>query len=131
MKTIEVVAAIIKKDNEFFCAQRNTNSKEYLAYKYEFPGGKVEPNETKEEALLREIKEELNWEITINNFFMTVNHTYPDFNLIMHCYLCTAANLDFQLNEHLSYKWLTLNKLDSLDWAAADIPIIDKLLKEK
>ncbi len=128
MKTIEVVAAIIQFDGKLFCAQRNKNKKEYLSYKFEFPGGKTEVGETQEEALIREIKEELNWEITIDNFFMTVNHTYPDFNLIMHSYLCSTNTLDFQLNEHASFQWLVVDDLNTLDWAAADIPIVDKLI---
>ncbi|MDM1407037.1 (deoxy)nucleoside triphosphate pyrophosphohydrolase [Myroides sp. DF42-4-2] len=128
MKTIEVVAAIIEFEGKLFCAQRNENKKEYLSYKFEFPGGKTEEGETREEALIREIKEELNWEITIDKFFMTVHHTYPDFNLIMHSYLCSTTTLDFQLNEHASFKWLAISDLNTLDWAAADIPIVDKLI---
>lgn len=127
MKTIEVVAAIIQYKGNYFCAQRNTNKKEYLAYKYEFPGGKIEEGETHEGALLREIQEELSWDISIQDFFMTVNHSYPDFQLIMHTYLCSANSLDFSLNEHVAFKWLAKNDLTSLDWAAADIPIVNKL----
>lgn len=128
MKTIEVVAAIIQHDGKFFCAQRNSNKKEYLAYKYEFPGGKVEEGETKESALVREIQEELSWDISIDQFFMTVDHTYPDFKLIMHGFLCLPKTLDFNLNEHISYHWLTKSELNTLDWAAADIPIVDKIM---
>lgn len=128
MKTIEVVAAIIQHDGKLFCAQRNSNNKDYLSYKYEFPGGKIELNETREIALLREIKEELDWNINIESFFMTVEHEYPDFKLIMHSYLCSCIEINFTLNEHFSFKWVTIKDLRNLDWAAADIPIVEKLI---
>lgn len=128
MKEIEVVAAIIKHQGKIFCAQRNINNKSYLSYKYEFPGGKTNPGETKPEALEREIKEELSWNIDVHDLFITVNHAYPDFRISMHAYLCTAKDLEFNLNEHTNFVWLPVNKLDTLDWAAADIPIVDMLM---
>lgn len=131
MKVVEVVAAVIENNGEFFCAQRNSNKLDYLAFKYEFPGGKVEEGETKEEALLREIKEELNYAITINEFLVTVDHQYPDFRLIMHAYACTAVDHDYILNEHVEGLWLKKDQLASLDWAAADIPIVDFILNNK
>jgi 8-oxo-dGTP diphosphatase len=130
MKTIEVVAAIIIKDDKILCVQRGDNKREYIAFKYEFPGGKVEEGETKEEALVREIKEELNVPISVVHEFLTVNHAYPDFNIVMHSFLCSCENPHIQLTEHIDYKWLDKSNLASLDWAAADIPIVKKLQQE-
>jgi 8-oxo-dGTP diphosphatase len=128
MKSIEVVAAVIIKNDKILCVQRGDNKREYIAFKYEFPGGKIEDGETKEAALRREITEELNVDITISEEFLTVNHTYPDFILIMHSFICTCANTTIQLTEHIDYKWLDKSDLMALDWAAADIPIVNKLI---
>ena len=127
MKHIEVVAAIIKNDNRILCVQRNENKLSYISKKYEFPGGKMEPNETKIETIVREIKEELAMDIIVNEEFLTVTHQYPDFLLTMHSFICTCKNTDLILNEHIDYKWLEMNNLEHLDWAAADIPIVNKL----
>lgn len=127
MKTIEVVAAIIINNNKILCVQRGDNKREYIAFKYEFPGGKVEIGETREEALVREIKEELGIEITILEEFLTVDHTYPDFNVIMHSFICGCENSEVQLSEHVALQWLPKKELFTLDWAAADIPIVQKL----
>lgn len=128
MKTIEVVAAIIMDDNRILCVQRNASKYDYISYKYEFPGGKVETDETKEQALVREIAEELNLNILVEEYFMTVDHSYPDFNIKMHSFICRSLNQDLKLNEHVDYKWLTRDELNNLDWAAADVPIVDKLI---
>ena len=128
MKTIEVVASIIVENDKILCVQRGENKKDYIAYKYEFPGGKVEENETKEAALIREIQEELNVKINILQDFLTVDYTYPDFRLIMHSYICSCENIEINLTEHVDYKWLHKTELLSLDWAAADIPIVNKLM---
>lgn len=127
MKKIEVVAAIILYNEKILCVQRGDNKYNYIAFKYEFPGGKVEEGETNEEALKREILEELNLQITIDSKFLIVNHDYPDFTLVMHSYLCSSKTKEIQLSEHIDYKWLDTNELKPLDWAAADIPIVDKL----
>ncbi|WP_293889747.1 NUDIX domain-containing protein [Flavobacterium sp.] len=89
MKKIEVVAAVIYHNEKILCVQRGNNKYKYIAFKYEFPGGKVEEGETNEEAIKREILEELNLNITIDSNFITVNHDYPDFTLIMHSYICS------------------------------------------
>lgn len=128
MKRIEVVAAVIEHENHYLCVQRNANKFDYISYKYEFPGGKIEPNETNEEALKREIQEELNIEIEIQKHIITVEHTYPDFIISMHTYLCKSQNRTLTLNEHVDHKWLEIVDLPSLDWAAADVPIVDYLL---
>lgn len=130
LKVIEVVAAVIENEGELFCAQRNHHKLPYLAFKYEFPGGKVEAGETKEEALLREINEELSYKVEIQNFLLTVEHQYPDFRLIMHAFRCTATDRDYSLHEHIDAVWLRKEELHTLDWAAADIPIVDYLLSK-
>lgn len=128
MKNIEVVAAVFENDkNEFFCARRRDQGE--LALKWEFPGGKIEVNETKEQALIREIKEELDTDIEIDNFIMTVQHQYQGFHLTMHAYKTTILKGNLELSEHTDSKWLPKNKMLELDWAAADIPIVIELIK--
>ena len=128
MKNIEVVAAIIiNKNNEIFCARRKDEGE--LALKWEFPGGKIEKGESHQEALIREIKEELSTDIKVTNFIMTVKHQYESFHLTMHAYLADVINGDLILNEHTGFKWLKKEQLNSLDWAEADLPIVDFLSK--
>lgn len=125
MKTIEVSAAIIHdKMGRIFATQRR-----YGEWKdwWEFPGGKIEPGETPEEALAREIKEELNAEISIDKFVTTVEYSYPKFHLIMHCYLCSLTTDSLHLNEHEAAKWLTKEELDSVNWLPADLIVIENL----
>ena len=128
MKQYNVVAAIIQNNNKILCVQRGPSKYDYISKKFEFPGGKQEENESKEEALEREIKEELGINITIASEFLVVDHTYPDFKLVMHSYLCTADNYELQLTEHIDFKWLRPEELHQLDWAAADLPIVEKLM---
>lgn len=130
MKKIEVVAAIIYFDNQILCVQRPENKLSYISEKFEFPGGKIEKGESKKEALKRELIEELNFVPTkIDNLFLTVVHEYPDFELTMHSFKCYSETMDIQLNEHISSQWLTLEKLTEIDWAAADLPIVNRLVK--
>ncbi len=128
MKHIEVVAAVILNKNQYLCVQRNSSKYDYISYKYEFPGGKIEENETNEEALLREIKEELNLEIQIEKHIITIKHTYPDFKISMNTYLCNSKTREITLNEHVNQKWLAKEDLPNLDWAEADLPIVNYLL---
>lgn len=128
MKKIEVVAAIIYFEDEILCAQRPKNKLSYISEKFEFPGGKIEQGETQKEALKRELLEELNILTDIKTHFITVVHEYPDFELTMHGYICEVKTKELKLNEHISQKWLTLSELNNLDWAAADIPIVNKLI---
>lgn len=128
MKKIEVVAAVIYFEGKILCVQRPENKLTYISKKYEFPGGKIEIGETQKEALKRELFEELNILPEIKSLFISVIHEYPDFELTMHGYICEAKTFELILNEHIAYKWLTINELDKLDWAAADIPIVNKLI---
>lgn len=130
MKKIEVVAAVIvDQKNKYMCVQRGTNSKKYLSEKWEFPGGKIEDNENHTEALVREIQEELKMRIESVNHIITVDHSYPDFQLIMHAYLSKIIDGEPNLTEHLDLKWLPADQLSSLDWAAADVPIVEKIIE--
>lgn len=127
MKKVEVVAGILMFENEILCVQRAENKLKYISKKFEFPGGKIESGETKEEALTRELQEELNINAKINELYLTVIHQYPDFELTMHSYICTVKIKEITLNEHISFQWLKKDELLNLDWAAADIPIVEKL----
>jgi len=124
MKTIEVVAAIIKHDNKIFVTRRSYGEFENM---WEFPGGKMEMGETREEALIREIKEELELDIDISKYLTTINYDYPTFHLTMHCFICTISGGELQLNAHNDAKWTTLEELDQLNWVPADILVIEKL----
>lgn len=117
MKTIRVAAAIILQDNRIFATQRG-----YGAFKdlWEFPGGKIEPEETPEEALMREIEEELDTRIEICGFLETVEYDYPDFHLSMDCFICRVHSGGLILKEHEAAKWLERDQLDSVDWLPAD-----------
>ena len=128
MKKIEVVAAIIYFENKILCVKRPKNKLSYISEKFEFPGGKIEQGETQEEALKRELIEELNVVTDIKSFFTTVVHEYPDFELTMHSYICEVDTKELLLKEHISQEWLTLQELKKLDWAAADVPIVEKLI---
>ena len=127
MKSIEVVAAIILHDNKILCVQRGSNKFDYISFKYEFPGGKMEIGETKEETITRDVYEELKMEIVVTEEFMTVVHHYPDFVLTMHSFICSCDDAKLTLTEHINFQWLKKEELINLDWAAADIPIMKKL----
>ncbi|RXK03338.1 (deoxy)nucleoside triphosphate pyrophosphohydrolase [Halarcobacter bivalviorum] len=130
MKHYNVVAAIIINSDKILCMQRGISKFDYISKKYEFPGGKVEHGETEIAAITREIKEELCIDIIVKDKYITVDHTYPDFKITMDCYICHTENTNLTLTEHIDFKWLKKEELHQLDWAAADIPIIEKLINE-
>lgn len=131
MKHIEVVAAIIKKDNKVLSLKRGPHKYPYIAYKYEFPGGKIEEGENFKSALKRELMEEMDIHIGVEamEFFMTVTHEYPDFKVTMHTYICPFWESTFRLNVHQDAVWLTRESLFSVDWAAADLPVVDGIFE--
>ena len=124
MKTIKVVAAVIKRNNKIFVTQRG-----YGEFKdgWEFPGGKVEKGETKEEALIREIKEELDTVIKVDSYLDTIEYDYPDFHLSMDCFVCSVVEGNLVLKEHEDSKWIKKEEIDTLNWLPADLVILDKV----
>ena len=124
MKTIKVVAAVIKSNDEIFVTQRG-----YGEFKdgWEFPGGKVEKGETKEEALIREIKEELDTVIKVDSYLDTIEYDYPDFHLSMDCFVCSIVEGHLVLKEHEDSKWIKKEEIDTLNLLPADLVIIDKV----
>ena len=124
MKTIRVVAAIIIKNGEVFATQRG-----YGDFKggWEFPGGKIDAGETPEEALIREIKEELDTEVEVIELLDTVEYDYPNFHLSMDCFICKIKSGDLVLKEHEAAQWLTKETLASVNWLPADLGLIDKI----
>lgn len=126
-KAIKVVAAIIIEDGNFFATQRG-----YGAWKdwWEFPGGKVEAGETAEDALVREIKEELDTLVSVDEYFMTVEYDYPEFHISMDCFICSIISGELTLLEHESAKWLPLGDPWQVRWLPSDIEVIRKLTEK-
>lgn len=124
MKQIKVVAAIIQNENKILATKRGYG--EFINM-WEFPGGKIESGETKDEALIREIKEELNVKINVDKFALDVEYQYPNFYLFMSCFMCSIQEGSIELLEHNDAKWITKEELDSLNWLPADIEVINYL----
>lgn len=130
MKQVKVAAAIIINNGKILCVQRGPNKFDYISEKFEFPGGKIEAGELPSDTVVREIHEELKMNIAVEQDFLTINHEYPDFKIQMHSFICSTPTRELELSEHISFKWLDVSELWDLDWAAADVPIVDKLIKE-
>lgn len=124
MKQIKVVAAIIQKENKILATKRGYG--EFINM-WEFPGGKIELGETKEQALVREIKEELNIEISVDNFAIDIEYQYPNFYLFMSCFMCSIKEGSIELLEHNDGKWITKEELNTLNWLPADIDAVNYL----
>lgn len=129
MKTVRVVAAVIKAENEkgqpiIFATQRGYGD---LKGGWEFPGGKIEEGETPQEALKREIMEELDTEISVGDLIDTIEYDYPTFHLSMDCFWCEIVKGDLVLKEHEAAKWLSKDELDSVEWLPADVTLIDQI----
>ena len=127
MKQIEVVAAIIRKDNKIFATQRGYGD---MKDGWEFHGGKMEPGELPEDALKREIQEELETCIVVERLVKTVEWDYPQFHLTMHCYWCHVESGSLTLKEHEAARWLSRDQFDSVDWLPADKVVVEELKKE-
>ena len=124
MKHIEVVAAVIYKDGEIFATQRGYGEFEGM---WEFPGGKIEPGESCEVALVREFQEELGVDVEVGELICTTEYDYPSFHLTMHCFLCSVAPGKIELREHISARWLTKDTLNDVNWLPADLEVIEKI----
>jgi 8-oxo-dGTP diphosphatase len=127
MKKIEVVAAVIKKEDKIFITKRSYG--EFIDM-WEFPGGKVEVGETQEEALIREIKEELELDINNLNYLTTVKYDYPNFHLTMHCFICEICGGKLSLNAHNDVKWVSLEELPHQNWIPADVQVVEEILNK-
>ncbi|MBR5963470.1 MAG: (deoxy)nucleoside triphosphate pyrophosphohydrolase [Bacteroidaceae bacterium] len=129
-KHYSVVAAVIRFGDNVLCMQRGLTRFAYTSYKWEFPGGKVEEGETPQEALRREIKEEMNMEVQIGDFVGAFRNDYPDFSITLQVFWCDVCSPQFDMKEHHDFRWLPLHALPSLDWAEADQKVVEKLLEE-
>ncbi|MGN0234983.1 MAG: (deoxy)nucleoside triphosphate pyrophosphohydrolase [Paludibacteraceae bacterium] len=129
-----VVAAIIVHEGHVLCMQRGQTKYAYTSYKWEFPGGKIEPGERAEDALHREIREEMDMDITVLRHLTTRHHTYPDFEVTLEFYLCLGGSRPdksgmpaFTMREHHAFRWLPKGELHTLDWVEADLPVIQQI----
>ena len=128
MKTIEVVAAIIKKDDAILATQRGYG--DYAGW-WEFPGGKIEAGESPEQAIVREIEEELEATIAVDRFVTTVDYDYEAFHLTMHCYLAHVAKGHLELLEHNAARWLSKEHIDEVDWLPADVLVVGAIKEQR
>ena len=130
MKKVEVVAAVIEHEGKILAVRRGVSKLPYISEKWEFPGGKMEASESQEETIKREIKEELSMEIQPIKHLLSHTHHYPDFSIELHTWLCTPLNDELELNEHQAFVWLEAKDLKALDWAGADVAVVELLHAE-
>ena len=128
MKSIEVVAGVIVDDGRIFATQRGYGDQKDG---WEFPGGKMEPGESPQQALIRELKEELSIDVHVGDFLCTVEYDYPAFHLTMHCFFCSVVGGKLTLLEHEAARWLDMSELHSVDWLPADVEVVAALLKQQ
>lgn len=119
-KVSRVVAAVVKDGDKYLCMQRCRSHYPYISEHWEFPGGKVEIGESFHQSLIREIKEEMDWDVYVGKKLGTVEHEYPDFFVKLTAFLCKGGDDEFKMFEHLDYKWLTRKEMESLNWTEAD-----------
>ncbi len=129
MKNIHVTCAIIEQNGRVLAAQRS--SRMAMPLKWEFPGGKIDPGETAEECLVREVREELGIEIEVGEALTHVTHTYPEFRVTLYPFICKIRSGDIVLHEHAALAWLMPNELSNLDWAEADMPVLEEYRGKK
>ena len=127
MKHYNVVAAVIEHDGKILCMQKGQTKYPYTSFKWEFPGGKIELLETPEQALKRELLEEMSYEVMPIRSIAKVEHSYPDFSITLDAWLCSVKDSNFIMREHKDYRWLRKDQLKEMDWAEADADIIDSL----
>lgn len=130
MKTIKVVAAVVTRDGKYLCMQRCRSRESYNSERWEFPGGKVEKDESDHQALIREIKEELDWNIYVGRKIATITHSYSDLTIELTAYWCKGDDEEFTMLEHLDAKWLAADELNSLKWTDADKKIVARILQD-
>lgn len=123
-----VVAAVIEHEGEILCMQKGETRFAYTSHHWEFPGGKVEAGETPQQALRRELLEEMDYDVEVGEHLITVTHHYPDFSITLAAYRCTACDRHFVMREHAAHCWLPPAQLLTLNWCAADLPIAKELL---
>ncbi len=124
-----VVAAVVLRDGRIFCVRRGKTKYPYTSYLFEFPGGKIEPGETEEQALMREMKEELNFDIRVERKLADVSYDYPDFSVELHFFLCSSMEFsNIVLTEHIESRWVSIGEIETLEWVAADKEfVVEKL----
>ena len=127
MKNVEIVAGVIKHASRILCVRRGYSDLSYISFKWEFPGGKIEPKESPSDALMREIREELCMEVVVGEKITTIHHKYPDYSLTMHAYFCFSETNAVTMTEHTDYEWCIPAMLDKFDWLEADIPLVEEL----
>ena len=125
-----VVAAVVCHNGKYLCMQKGKTKFEYTSYKWEFPGGKVKTGESREQALLREIREEMDWEIYVGRQIGQVEQEYPDFTITLTAFDCMARDFDFKLLAHIDCRWLPREQLTTLEWTEADRLLIQQLPEE-